>query len=645
MRKTSLFILSVIAVFQLTSFGEGAQNPSNSLNDSYEARREWVLDLFRDYTIRSSPKSGAPEVPVRLYLTEGKDKEAPEYITKVFETIVESKNPGQVRNAAPALVRSLYMFGNSFSSDQVQRIKKAVTSEVVSTQLYSHGTENHAAEFVTSLHLLAQYYPDAVWNFGKENYTSRQIIDITRERILQRGHGFYKSGNGEILSTTYDPVNSHPFLNLMEFSSEPAMRVAGEALVLYHISMLALNNFDGHIMPPFNRRNTLQTRFSEPGDPGNTWANTLPLAWFWWGQNQVIPEYFTKKAGEVQTLYYALANWRIPEPLNRIAKGVEVPYEVHAAVGRFGGNWGNNSGNLETWRYVWKDRDFAIGGPIAQLVNPAGFLLNYEMFSIAWKSSDRLRALEAMHPYWYSNEGEDYWHTTHSPFQQSGLYRNTAIIMYNIPEKDPWPDRADQKHWLNTRNKHFDNLIKLGQVRFPKTVDELVKEGDFYFFREGNVYVSVRVLKSGHTLQELEDQWMKGQKMSDTFYVIKSREAQTGFVMEVGTAEDHGSFKAFRKKIMANSLSVGWNQLEVQYTNSKGDKLRFRFDTDMSEDKEGYIWFAPDFWINNEKRVTANWPLAGSPVMSLRGGILKVDQGGDGFSVDWSGELPVIKRH
>lgn len=650
MTKTSmlLFKLGAIAIFQLASFCEGAQEPSKSLKDSYEARREWVLNLFRDHTIRHQPKTGSPEVPVRLYLTDGNDPDALEYITRVFQDMAERKAPDQVRNAAPALVRTLYMFGDHFSSDQIRRIKDAVTGEVVSARLYSHGTENHAAQFVVSLYLLAQYFPDAVWNVSKkEQYTSRQIIDITRKRILQRGRGFYNSGNAEMLSTTYDIVSSYPFLNLMEFARDPVMRDAGEALVLYHVSLQALNNFDGHIMPPFNRRNTLQVRFGPPEKPtGRYLPMHLQAAWLWWGQNEITPADFVSSGEPQYTLDYALAKWRMPEPLNRIARGANVPFEIHGAVGRFGGSWGENPGQPETLRYVWKDRDFAIGGPVAQHIKPAGFLLNYELFSIAWKSTDRLRSLEAMHPYWYSNEGEDSWHTTHSPFQQAGLYRNTAIIMYNIPDKDPWPDRADQKQWLNSRDKHFGNLIKLGQVRFPKTIDELVKEGDLYFFREGSVYVSVRVLKSGHTLQEIEDQWMKGQSgMFDPFYVIKSHEAQTGFVMEAGTAEDHGSFKAFQEKIKANALSVDWNQLEVRYTTSKGDQLRFRYDPDMSEDKEGYIWFAPEFWINNEKRVTANWPLAGSPVMSLLGGILKVDQGGDGFCVDWSGALPVIKRH
>ena len=643
MRK-KLFILGTFAVLGLMMSCKNLSNNSNNTNKSYAARREWLLNLFKDYTIRSSAKQGSPEVPVRLYLTNGKDEAALEYITKVFETMKKSKDPGQVRNATPALVRTLYMFGDHFSKSQIQRIKDAVTDEVISKQLYGHGTENHAAQFVTSLYLLAQYFPDVVWNVGKEKqYTSQQIIDTTRERILHRGHGFYNSGNGELLSTTYDIVSSYPFLNLMEFAGDPVMREAGEAMVLYHASLIALNNFDGHIMPPFNRRNTLQLRYSLQGRKYGG-PHILTAAWFWWGQNEVTPDDFTKY-NEQYTLDYALAKWRIPEPLNRIAMGIETPYEIHGAVGRFGGQWGENSRNLETLRYVWKDRDFAIGGPVAQLINPGGYLLCYEMFGIAWKSTDRLRLLEAMHPYWYSNEGEDSWHTTHSPFQQAGLYRNTAILMFNIPEKDPWPDRADQKQWLDTRNKHFDKLIQLGQVRFPKTVDELVQDGDFCFFREGNVYVSVRVLKPGHTLQELEDKWMKDQIGScDTFYVIKSHEAQTGFIFEVGTAGDHGSFKAFREKVKSNPLTVDWNQMKVQYTNCKGDELRFRYDTNMSEDKDGYIRFAPEFWINNEKRDTANWPVADSPVISLKNGVLKVSQGGDKFSVDWSGELPVIKR-
>ena len=646
--KKLLLILSIIAVLALLTTCKNTAKHSIGMDEDYEARREWLLNLYRGHTIRSHPKQGSPEVPVKLYLTDGKDQEALEYITTVFDKIKTNKEKGNVRNATPALVRTLYMFGEHFSDNQIQRIKDAVTSEVVSGMINSHGTENHAAQFVTSMYLLAQYFPDAIWNIREgEQYTSQQMMDTARNHILSRGRGFYRMGNGEQLSTTYDIINSYPFLNLMEFARDPVMREAGEAMVLYHISMLALNNFDGHIMPPFNRRNALQVRF---GSPEHTTARYMPIlfqaAWLWWGQNEVIPEDFLTAVDPQYTLDYSLAKWRIPESLNRIARGAGTPYEIRGAVGRFGGLWGDAK-DLETLRYVWKDRDFAIGGAVAQSFDPDGFFTDYHMFGITWKSSNRLRSLEVMNPYWYSNLGEDYWHTTHSPFQQAGLNHNTAIVMFNIPVKDPWAVRG-RKDWLANRDMHFDKLIRLAQVRFPTTVDELVQDGDLYFFREGNVYVAVRVLKPGHTLHKIvtEDEWvMKQADSSFTFYVIKSREAQTGFVFEVGTANDHGNFKAFQEKVRCNPLTVDWDKLEVLYHNSGGEEIRFRYDTDMSEDKNGFILFDPDMWINGEKRDIANWPVADSPVVSLRNGVLRADQGGDSFLVDWSGELPRIARH
>ncbi|TVS09430.1 MAG: hypothetical protein EA424_27160, partial [Planctomycetaceae bacterium] len=77
-----------------------------------------------------------------------------------------------------------------------------------------------------------------------------------------------------------------------------------------------------------------------------------------------------------------------------------------------------------------------------------------------------------------------------------------------------------------------------------------------------------------------------------------------------------------------------------------GDELRFRYDTDYSEDAEGHIKIVPDLWINGRRREVDfdNWPLAESPVMTLKDGILRIDQGGERVVADWSGELPRVKR-
>lgn len=109
------------------------------------------------------------------------------------------------------------------------------------------------------------------------------------------------------------------------------------------------------------------------------------------------------------------------------------------------------------------------------------------------------------------------------------------------------------------------------------------------------------------------------------------------------TCTDGGdAHQAVRK----NPLRVDWNALEVSYTTTRGDELRFRYDTDYGEGADGFIKIVPDLWINGRQREVDfdNWPLAESPVMALKDGILRIDQGGQRVEVDWNGELPRISR-
>ncbi len=682
-RQTAAVLLTVFFIASLLPGLAAAQDLP-----TLEARMQWLFERLteEDHRYRTDGALQSPQVLVSLYLSDGQDEAALEHIVTAVEAIAAAIDPtparggdvgGQVRTAAPALVRALYKFGDRFSADQIDRIKRAVSGPVFTGRMRGHGTENHAMDFVSAQYLLPQFFPDAIWDTGRPGYkaggqtmTSQQMMDEARDKILRRGRGFYRVGHQELLSTTYDVLSARSSANLWEFARDPVVRDAGEALTLYHVALHALNNFDGHTMPPFNRRNALQIRFGSGAGSSGRLPHSGYAAWILWGQNKIIPPgvaedqagQFLRSTGfhqygfgadptELASAFLRTSGLRLPGALSRIARGAEAPYEIHGANGEYG-TWGDAE-NLAVLRYVWRDRNFAIGGPVAENFHPGsrpekrwgdrqrGFYDCYEMFSIVWKSENRLRALEAMHPHWRSNDGEDHWRTTHSPFQQFGVHRNVAITMFNIPDKDPWPDRG-RANWIALRDKHFNNLIKLGQVRFPTTVDEVVENGDFYFFREGDVYVAIRVLKPGHTLhKQLEDVWSNG-----VFHVIKSREARTGFVFEVGTAEEHGSFGAFQQAVRENPLRVDWNTLEVRYTSTHGDQLRFRYDTDYSEGADGFIKIVPDLWINGRQREVDfdDWPLAESPVMTLKDGILRIDQGGERVEVDWSGELPRIRR-
>ncbi len=328
----------------------------------FDARRRWLLESFRDIPISRQPKVGMPQAVARLYLARGRDAEALRYVAESYDQLktAEAKK-GQTRNIAPALVRALHSFGQHFSGQQLGQIRDAVTSQVVVNTLRGHGTENHAAQFVTSMFLLAQFFPNAIWESGDgKRHTSAEMMAEAKSRILQRGRGFFRAGNNEQLSTTYATVNVYPLFNLMEFARDSQVRDAAEAMVLYHLAMLAQGSFDGHIIPPFNRSNVTQQRF---GPPGKRTGRIMPMhhnhAWLFWGQNEVIAEDFTKAAEPALALDYVFAEWRMPDVLNHIATGAEAPYEIRGTLPAFGA-WG--SGEVrETLRYVWRDRDFAIG--------------------------------------------------------------------------------------------------------------------------------------------------------------------------------------------------------------------------------------------------------------------------------------------
>jgi hypothetical protein len=607
---------------------------------TYEARRQWLFEQMRaDDRSRSTHISSLNWSLSSLYMSDGQDEVALEHLARVMETHVERQKLGGAdhsRHFGPFIVRALHMYGDRLSADQIERIRRAATSEAF-RNVTAAGTENHAMDYVSMGYLLAQYFPGETWNTTEGLMTSQELMDLNRGRILSRGKGYYRVGHREQLSTTYDQLCVRSSVNLWEFARDPVVRDAGEALALYHVGLHALNNFDGHTMPPFSRRNGLQARF--PWGPSGLNHHGY-AAWLYWGQNEVVSPIVSFDRENTQL---ASSSWRMPGPMNRIALGADAPYEIRGASGE-NSVWGHEPRMLKMLRYVWRDRDFAIGGPVGQIFVPDGYYTDYHVFNIVWKSGNRLRALETMHPYWNTSSpryGENYWRGTHSPFQQFGIHRNVAITLFNIPTADPWAGLGPSARQAK-RSDHFKNLIKLGQVRFPTTVDEVVGNGDFYFFREGDVYVAICVLKPGHTLHRI----LKDDFSNELFHVVKSREAKTGFVFEVGTAKEHGSFMAFQQAVKKNPLVVDWGKLEVSYTSTLGDQLRFRYDTDYKEDKQRFIKIVPDLWINGQQREADfnTWPVAESPVMTLKNSILRIDQGGQRVEVDWSGELPRINR-
>ena len=275
-----------------------------------------------------------------------------------------------------------------------------------------------------------------------------------------------------------------------------------------------------------------------------------------------------------------------------------------------------------------------------------------------------LNYIECYHPFWYSDgdvpdRTPDTWYRgSISPFQQTAHHKNTVIMLFDIPDKDPWPNKPAPEKWA-WRDGHADNLLKRAMLRYPKSIDEKVEENGWIFLREGKTYIGIKPLKSYYTQTDL-----KATGTIDDlggFNVIKSDHAKTGFIFEVGTKEDFGGFNTFRSKLQNNKLSVDWDKMIVQYTNTNKDKIRIQYVPGLPEITIPEA-LRPTYWprINTTclaesvPVVTINgkqeepyrqWPMIESPYVNLTNSVLKIDDGQTKISVDWQGEMPVIRRN
>jgi len=645
--KQIIILLLICAPLKATLETETKQSAASLAHEAaknYPLRKTWLLNLFREFNkFPSNPRAGMPIVLAKLFLSPANDPQvqAMAYAAGImdFKCSFDRGKNGEIYGEIftyPCLARFLYMFGDRLSSEQREHLKSQLLTRA--QDFLSHGTENHAIMRIASGYLICQYFAGETWTDDKgKKWKSEEMMKEQKKLLLQRGKGFFRASNQEVLSSTYIVPNVYPLLNLYDFANDPDVKTAAEALTLYHLSELALNDFDGFIIPPFQRENARQEKWGPPSGMQRYGPIAPYLLWLYWGQNYPMAEDLSKSIEPAYNVFFALSSWTPPEVIGRIALGEGVPYSIRSSIPSFA-YWGTGKPN-ETLRSVWRDHDFAIGATPLQRFNPDGFFLDYNQFGIVWTSKHRFNYIECFQPYWRSNLGENSWnHGSTSPFEQALHHKNTAIILFDIPSADPWAKRG-RADWCSQRDKHYDQLFQLAQCRFSKTVDQLVTDGDWYFLREGNVYVGIRALRPGSILKtDINDNGL------EDFNVIKSYASKTGFLFEVGTTATRGSFDNFRRSLKANPLSIDWNKLQVSYRNTDGDQLWMRYNPDLTEDKDHIITLAPEAKINEVPLNLADWPITESPEVTLKDCILKIGNNSDRILVDWQKELPVISR-
>jgi hypothetical protein len=592
----SLFLLFAILV------------PTISAQDTFEDRKAWLLDQVREASVDfGEAKIAMPVVCARLYETNGTD---PDALNRT--SIAADFNDRFFRMLGQ--VRAYYLAKDNFSASQLTSLKNIITGD---PNWRNTGTENHRLMVWTSGYLFAQAFPDETWNWIENDVasqlTSEELMEKLLELIIIRGQWRFSGGNSEFLSPNYDTFSVAAMANLYDFAEDPVARDIADAFLHYHVGQMALGSEEGYILAP-------NSRYADQGQRTElSIAQWIP--WLYWGWNNPVE----LEPGDRYIIYLALSSWRPSPVIDMIGnKDFTEPFTVRTQQP----HW-QRSPLRYVVRTTYRDLLYSVSSGVIRHV-PGAFQLDDSHFSIAYSTNDEKRFIEAFHPYWRTkSQGDDYWRGPTSPFQQSIQQENTAILLYSIPEKDPWKGVGQ---WAGERN---EDLTQLAQVRVSKAVAERVTEDPWYFFREGDVYIGIRSLREGSTFTRFHDNEASQLFMFD---VIRSEAADTGFIFEVGDAAEFGTFEEFQAQLKSNPLTIDWDALEVTYTNSRGDELKIRYNTSL-ETPDGSI---PTSWINGRRIDHVNWPFIESPWLNLTGRVMTLEQDGDWKRIDWSGDLPVI---
>ena len=619
---------------------------------TFQTRKQAIVSSLKDVSLLQRGKHGLSKAIARLE-SNPIDQAALTYISNVLE------NRYQSMFDFPGMALALCRYWNSFNPEQrkqiqsqLQRLAKA--DKIDGQGFLGHGTENHALMMWTSAYLFGQLFPDAKWVNGM---TSKELMADTKERMRKTFKNVYHKGYTEYLSIIYEVVMNFSVEILLEYAEDPEMKDIAEAFMLYKWSNISLNNFEGNIMAPYARM-----WLQEDHMPGKLQVSaTACYNWLMWGwgpaTNNVKITDFTDHQETNYALFSALSNVKPDAVFFKLADSKYYPFTLKSSASTFG-EYGTGVPHM-MMRKIYRDKSYAIGTGNFRWV-PGGDYADHSNnnFNIVWSSPDRFNYIGCYHPYWYSDGDQpdltpDTWNKGNiSPFQQTAHHENTVITLFDIPEKDPWPNLPNEEKWA-WRDGHADHLIQRGMLRYPKSVDEKIDEKDWIFLREGKTYVGIKPLKNYYEQTDLKGNGVDG------FNVVKSDHAKTGFIFELGTEEEFGSFKIFRDRLLKNKINISWDKMKVSYVNSRKDKLEIQYQPGLpvapafslpshleSKGIKGLAESVPIVWINGKQEIPyQDWPIIESPYVNMDSSILKIDDGKTKITVNWQGNYPKIKRN
>lgn len=424
----------------------------------------------------------------------------------------------------------------------------------------------------------------------------------------------YAAGQGEWDSSTYLAFDINGMLNVYDFSTDPECRLLARAALDWYLTGYALKYTDGVFCGP-NQRGFAKGPFDKFTDHQGV---------LWWGGFEPTKDNATNARHAFHAITSAYRPNRVICDIAR-RKLPDLPYEANNTKPSYWAATGDPKPGVYA-ETVFVSPHYTMGS----LWNGHGGQIT--RFMLVARTDAGPVVMTGGHPRQSDHTGKK---TGIGFFTDGkGRYDCSAQVGRSYISLTTAPDDAE---------------VKFSHFTIPEGATPEIDSSGWVFMEVGGTYLALRGLggqaQIGQSILTDKQRKANAKAAADNKppkytpdKILTFPGTKTGFILETGDKASHGSADGFRKAVLAGTkvdLS-GWKTHQrVAYTSPAGTTLT------VEPVGKGNL---SKVTVNGKPHQPQREAVYRSPYTHQTHGVLTVNNGKEGFVVDFTGDLPVYKK-